>query len=184
MGSIDDIPITSDKPKGSGPNQYIGIGISIVALAISILGLVQSRKNAEVQLEVSRPIMAITQSKIIGGEKIDDTYSLVTLWVMVTNIGHLSADINNISVGSKLRFHAADGTGDYTCDNEFSDRGAVKIDDQDLPFAPGSQRDATIEMKLRKKCFEPKGRLHPEVNFKYSGFSEQSVSLVVDTPLK
>ncbi len=109
--------------------------------------------------------------------------SPVDLWIKFTNVGHLSGQMETLSVGESMRFHSGDRP--LTCENRISDPAHAFYMDQPTDIAPESQLEATIAMRLKRECFDSDGHLHPDVLFTYTGYGNksytQSVSIVVDT---
>jgi hypothetical protein len=96
MTSIDDIPIQPDRKKSNLITQHLGVGISLIALTISIASFWQGRQNAALQNELARPVLEIGHAAMLP--MFDNKEGQIGVTLGLKNVGKLAAVVTDAHV--------------------------------------------------------------------------------------
>jgi hypothetical protein len=162
MSSIDDIPIQSDPHRTFPVAQSVGIGISVVALGISMLSFWDSRKNAQLQGELARPQLELSKSAMRISRSKPSVWTLVEL----KNVGHLGAEIKSYDVETDITGSGVYGEDFDKCVDMTSRlrmHKAVPVE----PTLPGDSREIEVELPLPSVCTNVNEDIVVRITFNY-----------------
>lgn len=100
MTSIDDIPIQPDKSNKATLRQNIGVGVSVIALTISLLSLWISYTTSRIQKAEARPHLTAFASRLTRVDT--NNFRDLTLWIDVRNDGELPVSITRIDLKPRI----------------------------------------------------------------------------------